>query len=406
MKKVLFILIISLFFIKNKKLNAQEKYFEKQYVWDFIHNGFSILPNNQNNYIISGQARDNDLYNWYSYAIEIDKYGNEFPVTRYLEFEPNYNGAMKEMIKTEYGFFLGGWGHNPDIDDDGRTYYVMINEQGAYIKSDTLGTTTYAHYNYTCSRTSDNGYFLAGEIVTGSGSSGIRPYLIKLNATGEQEWDSIYYNYPGRAYFNDIIPATDGSGYYILATINSSSDTGDILILKMDEVGTVIWDNTLPLGAKESIGKFIQKKDGGFVIIGFQRTGTNDYSLILNIAPDGTLLNVIDEYYPRKLAESVIELADSSLVFSGFAYSDVAGAFDNNMQLLKLDKDFNFMWRRQYGGTGNDYGYDIIEALDGGFIISGRTESNTNGADLYVVKTNCMGLLTDCLLYTSDAADE
>ena len=104
MKKIFFILTLSIFFIKNKNLNAQNKYFEKQYAWDIIHNGSSIIPNNQGNYIISGQANDEE-YSWYSYSIEIDQYGNDFPVNRYLEFEPNYNGNMKEMIKTEYGFF-------------------------------------------------------------------------------------------------------------------------------------------------------------------------------------------------------------------------------------------------------------------------------------------------------------
>ena len=393
MKKILFILVIILFFIKNKNLNAQNKYFEKQYAWQFVQNGYNILPTNDENYIISGVLNNIELNTWYSYTSVINQYGEQILTpNEYLTID--YITSPKHMIKTEYGFFLGGGLDINDNISNARTYYVMVNEQGEFLKSDTLGPTTLSNGAYTCSRTSDNGYFLAGEIATGSNSSGIHPYLIKLNAEGEQEWDSIYYNYLGRAYFNDIIPANDGSGYYILATINSTSNTGDILILKIDDLGTVIWDTIYDLGENEAIGKFIQKKDGSFIVTGVQIGNTNNYCLILHVAPDGTLLNVIDEYYPEKYTGAFIELPDSSLVFSGFAVSN-ANIFDNNMQLLKLDKDFNFMWRRQYGGEGNDYGYDIIESLDGGFIVCGRTESNTNGADLYVVKTNCMGLLTE-----------
>ncbi|MGB1207216.1 MAG: hypothetical protein ACPG5B_16330, partial [Chitinophagales bacterium] len=397
MKKIFFILIIPLFFIKNKNINAQSKYFEKQYAWDIIHNGISIMPNNQNNYIISGHARDNDIYNWYSFSLQIDEYGNAFSPNRYLEFEPSYNGNMKEMIKTEYGFFLGGWGYDPTIVDTfslSRAYYVMINETGEHIKSDTLGNVNIHHSIYTCTRTSDNGYFLAGEITTGNTLASIHPYLIKLNENGEQVWDSIYYNYPGRAYFNDIIPANDGSGYYILGVINSSSDTGDILLVKINENGEKIWDAEYDLDAREYIGKFLQKKDGGFIIHGAKVTATNKYSVILNISPDGTLLNVLNQYFYEKFIERAIELPDSSLVFTGSANPE-NGGFDVNMQLLKLDKNLNFMWRRQYGGNEDDYGIDIIEALDGGFVISGRTASNTDIVDLYVVKTNCMGLLTE-----------
>ena len=394
MKKILFILIISLFFIKNKNLTAQNKYFEKQYAWDMIHNGFSILPNNQGNYVISGQAFDND-YSWYSYSIEIDNYGTAFPSNRYLEFEPTYEGAMKEMIKTEYGFFLGGWGLNISNESNlAKTYYVMVNEEGVHIKSDTLGNTNYRHYNYTCTRTSDNGYFLAGEITTGTTLESIHPYLIKLNENGEQVWDSIYYNYPGRAYFNDIIPANDGSGYYAMGGLNLSTDEGDILLVKIDENGVIIQQNIYDLGGQDYVGKFIQKKDGGFVILGVKHYFQSDNTVIMNIDSSGQLLSETYGYYQDKFIEKVIELPDSSLVFTGFAYSD-EGAFDNNMQLLKLDKNFMFQWKRQYGGSADDYGYDIIEALDGGFIISGRTASNTDIVDLYVVKTNCMGLLTE-----------
>ena len=61
MKKILFILVIILFFIKNKNLNAQNKYFEKQYAWQGIHNGYNILPTNDGRYIMSGELKNQDL---------------------------------------------------------------------------------------------------------------------------------------------------------------------------------------------------------------------------------------------------------------------------------------------------------------------------------------------------------
>ena len=300
------------------------------------------------------------------------------------------------MIKTEYGFFLGGILDVPDNISNARTYYVMVDEQGEFLKSDTLGPITSSNGAYTCCRTTDNGYFLAGEILTGNGSGNIHPYLIKLNAEGEQEWDSIYYNYPGRANFNDIIPAADGSGYYVLGTKNFifTSTQGDIILLKIDEEGDTIWEKTYDWNLQESVGKFKLKKDGGLLIYGKRGLNGTGSPLLFKTDSLGENEVIANNNHGFLSYISSVELSDSSLVFTGFATPDNGGNVVA-MQIVKLDKDFNLMWRRQFNGDGDDYGYDIIEALDGGLIVCGRTESNTNGADLYVVKTNCMGLLTE-----------
>ncbi|MGB1207213.1 MAG: PKD domain-containing protein [Chitinophagales bacterium] len=398
MKKIHLVLIILFFCINENYSNAQEKYFETQYAWDFIQNGRRILPNNQNNYVISGQAKDSILYDWYSYSIEIDKYGNNYPVNRHLSLEPNYNGSMREMIKTEDGFFIAGAANDPNIQGSARAYYIMTNEQGIAFQADTVGNDEILNIMYSCCRTFDSGYFLGGEIYTGGGEPGIFPYLVKLNAQGDQEWDKVYDNYQGRGLIYDFIPAPDSSGYYILGTVGGSffNSTGDVLLAKIDEMGTAIWDTVYDWGSNENAGKFILRKEGGFLVFGSQKVNNGDiYSVILFFDENGHLTHTpIDDYYFNHFIESVVQLPDSSYVFSGNNNPD-NNTDDLNAQILKLDKDGNFMWRRQYGGEDNDYGYDIIEALDGGFVMCGRTESNTDGADVYVVKMNCMGLLTE-----------
>ena len=74
----------------------------------------------------------------------------------------------------------------------------------------------------------------------------------------------------------------------------------------------------------------------------------------------------------------------------------------NQAVIYKLSADGEILWYRSYGGEGNDYCYDIAASPDGGYIMAGRTDtliSNGTGgtygyADIYLVKTNCMGLLT------------
>jgi hypothetical protein len=48
-------------------------------------------------------------------------------------------------------------------------------------------------------------------------------------------------------------------------------------------------------------------------------------------------------------------------------------------QLAGAQTNFNLMWKKVIGGNGNDYGYSIIKANDGGYLLSGRTSSNNSG---------------------------
>ena len=55
-------------------------------------------------------------------------------------------------------------------------------------------------------------------------------------------------------------------------------------------------------------------------------------------------------------------------------------------------------WKKMLGGNGNDYGYSIIKAPDGGYLLSGRTTSNNGditstkgGIDMWVAKLDAAG---------------
>ncbi|MGC4037084.1 MAG: BACON domain-containing protein [Chitinophagaceae bacterium] len=74
---------------------------------------------------------------------------------------------------------------------------------------------------------------------------------------------------------------------------------------------------------------------------------------------------------------------------------------------ISVEQDFSVItpitlaWQKVLGGNGNDYGYSIIKATDGGYLLSGRTTSNNGditstkgGIDMWVAKLDAAGSIT------------
>ncbi|OWY20915.1 hypothetical protein C7N43_39080, partial [Sphingobacteriales bacterium UPWRP_1] len=107
-----------------------------------------------------------------------------------------------------------------------------------------------------------------------------------------------------------------------------------------------------------------------------------------------------DQYFRGGIGPSLIQLADSSFFLAnGYYLND--GLYNLGAEIVKLDKEGNLLWRRQFGGNGDDYVYDaIIQDHDysgrSGYVLCGRTESELppGRADAWLVRLNCMGLLT------------
>jgi hypothetical protein len=61
--------------------------------------------------------------------------------------------------------------------------------------------------------------------------------------------------------------------------------------------------------------------------------------------------------------------------------------------LLKVDSLGNFKWSYDYGGQGSDWGEAVVVTLDSSYAIGGYTNSfGSGGFDFYLVRTNSVGV--------------
>jgi len=131
------------------------------------------------------------------------------------------------------------------------------------------------------------------------------------------------------------------SNYAITGVSTSFSSDKDVIVLKVDTAGVILWTRTIG-GEKNDVGrKVIATDDGGMVVVG------------------------------------------STASF---------GAGRRDIYLIKLDIDGNTEWANTYGGPQNEYAFAVTPTIDGGFIIGGETSSfGVEGSDILIFKTDARG---------------
>lgn len=224
-----------------------------------------------------------------------------------------------------------------------------------------------------------------------------------------------------------IIQTSDG-GFAVLGFTDSTDgdlasknlNVNDYWLLKLDIDGNMQWQHTYG-GSKDDQGQqVIQTSDGGYAITGYAMSDDGDGSnnqgfhdnWILRLDASGNILwEKSFGFSGHDHSYDIVETPDGGLFFSGFldvTSSNGEGSTGKSSGLTRhgvgefwgtrLDVDGNIVWRKFFGGSNNDRSFGVINAYDGGFILSGASESddfdisNSKGSyDFWVVKVDKNG---------------
>jgi hypothetical protein len=164
----------------------------------------------------------------------------------------------------------------------------------------------------------------------------------------ELEWIKTYRPY-NLGELNSILQTSDG-GFIITGEANHYTETWDLLLAKIDKDGESEWDYIFGGIENECGNSVIESSDGGYVITGY----TESYG-------------------------------------STYGERDFWGELPPNVWLVKTDSDGEMLWRKAYGGNGNEVGHDLIETVDGGFLLLAWSDSTENGSGTWLIKTDSNG---------------
>ena len=316
-----------------------------------------------------------------------------------------YGGTQGDVIHyvwptTDGGYVTGGFTDIDLTEEVNENVLVQkYNPDGSIQWEKTYGGSELDHARG-IQQTDDGGY-IVGCYTESFGAGGKDFWVIKLDSTGDVEWEKTYGG-GGDELLSSIkvIPA----GGYVAAGYSTSygGPDHDLWVIKLDAGGNLTANRRLG-GDETDVVKFIQMTgDGGFLVAA-QLTSAgqgNTDCWILKLNSD---LTVDWQYaYGQDLLDipmCVQETTDGGYVFGGhlsliYATEEQHPSVleDHDYLVVKLDADKTIEWAKSYGTDRYDKIYSIRQTADGGYVFGGKGSSHAVGnIDYWVVKTGSTG---------------
>lgn len=357
-----------------------------------------------------------------------------------IEWSHSYGGSSDELgrsiEKTANGNYVIAGGAESTNDDvlghhgtsEFQDYWLLnilpdgtINWQKSY--GGTAGeTATDIH------QTTDGGYIVSGYTESSDGNVtdhiGYFDYwILKLNPSGTISWKKSFGGTLGE-FLNDVIETPDGGfigiGYAHSTDFDVTENFGqnDYWVVRLDASGNLLWQKSYG-GSDDDIGmSVVNSQEGGFLLGGYSRSEDGDvesnhgnYDVwLVKINDDGDI--TWERAYGGNNIEyhaGLIQNSDGDYMVCNSTVSADNGNVSGNHYpnttydywIFKINQDGNLFWQKCYGGTGIDYGQNIIESPDKGYLIVGNSTSNDGDVsghhdisyttDYWVVKINGEG---------------
>jgi len=203
---------------------------------------------------------------------------------------------------------------------------------------------------------------------------------------GDLEWSRTYGDV-NTEIPRSVVQTTDG-GFAIAGWTNSYGSGGDDLwLVKTDLNGDVEWNQTYGGAAADHAGSVMKTNDAGYALVGSTKSygaGGDDFWLVKTDPSGHIQWNRTYGDAEEDRAISAIISSDGGYVMTGYTQS--FGAGDRDFWLVETDVDGDIQRSRLYGGIASDMASAIVRTIDDEYAIVGYSYSYSSGkSDFWLV---------------------
>ncbi len=355
-----------------------------------------------------------------------------FAQTPSLQWQKSLGGTGTDEARSVYQTSDGG---SIIAGNSNSTNGDVVGNHGSYdywlVKMDAAGVVqwkkayggTASDKGYAVIQLSTGGYVVVGNAASNdgdvTGNHGSSDYwIVRLNASGTILWQKSLGG-TSTDIARGVIQTLDGKLMVIGYSRSSNGDvTGahggyDFWLTKLDTSGNLLWQKTYG-GTKDELAYTVkQAADSSLLIVGYTLSNDGDISGLNHSAKNDIWVVKTDKtgtvLWQKTLggtsndySNSFIQTSDKGYLIIGYTESfngDVYGNYgQDDLWVIKLDSAGTIQWQQTYGGTDNDRANYAAETNDGGFVVSGHSESNDidlnqnyGNKDFWMLKLNAVG---------------
>ncbi|KQC13789.1 MAG: hypothetical protein APR63_00235 [Desulfuromonas sp. SDB] len=384
MKKIIIISSAFLFILFNS-ISGWTRYYGGT-SWD---EGYSVKQTSDGGFIVVGYTYSAGI-NGDVYLIKTNEHGDTI-WTSIISGE--FFDAGQSVQQTEDGgYIIGG------------VYDGLVSSDFWLIKTDNLGDTVwtkkfgdqYCQWCFSVEQTADQGYIAVGYSKFISPGS-IDIWLVRVDRLGDSVWIRNY----GSPQYNDVgysVKQTLDSGFIVAGSRWSElSNSNDFYIFKIDIEGNPVWEKSFGGNDHDDAYSLQITSDQGFILTGYTKSfggGSADIWLVKTDSNGDSLWTKTFGGSDWDEGREIQTTEDGGYIIIGSTQSFGSGNFD--FWLVRTDSLGDTIWTKTFGGSNDDWGYSVQQTNDGGFIITGITQSYGNGfSDIWLIKTDAQGSMVE-----------
>lgn len=406
MKQILFILLS--FIITHNAVKAQT-YFNKDYQADTAVwlSATCIYPLEDSAGYVAFANKPKGGGPSYLSFFHFDEFGDTIISRTFGEFNHNQGVQVGSLLSVgDTQFVTGGWIFPDNVtysSDSNYSKLYMVDINGDLVWEKSFGDPHKRTDIHDVKKTWDGGFIACGWTTGWGNVGGSSAFLLKTDASGNEEWHKIY---GGIERYARSIVLTSDSGFVFAGGLNTGANEIDINWVRTDSLGNVIWDKTHSSTDEASWFSYVAKanSNGNFIITGSIDVepgvgiDTQNYMAKIdgitgNIIWDDTS-GIVQVTMNETYNSNAIVLANGDIVTIGGTKLN-ATTSELKAWVIKYDGSGQLIWKREfnkYGANNVNYFWDIHQTYDGGFIICGDlTNVGIGRQNLWILKLDSMG---------------